>query len=132
MRLTLVRDHRGSLSTRHEGHVFVLSREQAKRYENVDAVDGEFMIVSRLNHNVWLLEVVTDDLQLVRHNGFNTFGVQRRTIATSEIGVITPGRALPFTYVNGGPKGQSVYIRKGEDRVAGLPSLHEVCMGSMR
>ena len=92
MKLTLVRDNRGSYSTRVDGVLYVLANKfEGSQFER----DQEYMIVGRLGKhpNGYLIEPVTDEYELVEHEGFIMSGSDCRTLAwRKDHGYLTPGR----------------------------------------
>lgn len=123
--------------------LFVLSNNKDINPAALDGVTTEYMIVRQLGAHPtgFVVEPVTADYDLVTHRGFECAGSMCRTTARTihyERPMITPGRCenlLPVAEnVNSRFNNKAdtpltpglVYVRKGEQRAAGIARLKDV------
>ena len=149
-------DDRGRVSykARQDGWLFVMTHrlsEALKTFMDVACDTGmavPVMIIGGLGSHVrgLTVDIVTDEYELVEHTGFECAGTMCSTTAFSVNttdygfnGYITPGRCeniLPVADNVNVRSGEAyaprtpgkIYIKKGERRGAGVPSLDEVCL----
>lgn len=123
--------------------LFVLSNNSSIDPKALNGVTADYMIVRQLGAHPtgFIVEPVTSDYDLVRHDGFECAGSMCRTTAFTKgycQPIITPGRCenilkiadnvnSRFSSGKDEPlKPGSVYIRKGIQRAAGITRLEDV------
>ena len=145
---------RVSYEARQDGWLFVMThRLDASLKTRLDLAVAtrqpvDVMIIGPLGSHVagLTVDMVTEDYELISHNGFECSGSMCSTTAYAEDkpgqtvrGMLTPGRCEMILPVADNVNARfdkrpetprtpgRVYVRKGEYRAAGVPTLDEVC-----
>ena len=144
---------RTSFSARKDGWLFVMTHrllESQTSYMEIACENGfevNVMIIGGLGSHVRgvIVDLVTTDYEIVEHGGFECAGTMccttARIISGASIssGIITPGRCQDLLPVaenvnvryGDAPQAKTpgrVYVRIGEDRAAGIPSIDDMCL----